>query len=89
VILLPGWFILQGGQDLFKAAVKLPAWEQHPPPAGIADQADIRAQAHNCPLIAATGMFLPEPEAVIDLQVGEHCAHYNINPKPAIQGGQF
>jgi len=40
--------------------------------APFAFQANIRAEAHNCPLIRAAWMWFPQTQMVVQLQIRKH-----------------
>jgi hypothetical protein len=42
----------------------------------LAFQADVRAEAHDRPLIRAAGMGFPQAQVIVQLQVGKHGKDY-------------
>lgn len=68
-----------GSQVGFQAPQQLAAGEHHAPPAALAFQANVGAEAEDGPLIGAAGMGFAQAQMVVDLQVRKHIQDYTVN----------
>jgi hypothetical protein len=79
-MLSAGLLILQFGQNFFDAAVEFTSGKEHAPPACVTGEPNIRAEAHHGPFISAAGVLFSQPDTIIEVQVGQHSAHYITIP---------
>jgi hypothetical protein len=52
-------------ENLLQAALNLTPGQQNPTATALAFEANISAQPHHQPIIAATGMWLAQPDAIM------------------------
>ena len=59
-------------QVALESLPELSPCQQHPAPAAFALKPDIRAKAHDGPLIRPTGMRLAQTKKVVQLEINQH-----------------